>query len=118
MPQRELIHYQGERIDLPERELPGGGWLDWTVTTRTADGTRIPVEQLTVATSSGDAKVFHMSDRGWRITVIPDTPDEPRVRSVRRRAPRRMSDGGEVTLTATALVDGVWLPVARQTVLV
>lgn len=109
---REQVHYEGTLVDLPQRVLPGGGWLEWDVTWRGPDGTRHPVLALSVSASDASVSAAHQGGRHWRLTVTsgasPAARQSPRMR-IGRREPTAV-------VTAYGNVDGDLVPVARQEV--
>ena len=120
---REPVHYEGKLIDLPPRTLPGGGWLEWDVTWRGPDGTRHPVSRLRAEAEGGAATARSQGGRGWKLSVsgTAETPAAPaplprnRMRH-RQRTERPVNYSSLVTVTALALIEGEWMPVARQVV--
>jgi len=112
---REFVRYQGELIQLPARDLPGGGWVDWSVTWRGRDGTQKAVDELQVTATGGSVLLTNQGGPYWRLIVSPETQTSPQRRGPGLRF-NQSSQQQTTILTAMGLVDGSWLPVARQEV--
>jgi hypothetical protein len=107
---RDVVHYNGRVIELSQRSLPGGGWVDLDVSWRGPDGSRIPVTELMPTSPTAAVAAEHQGGSLWRITVRPTNAQG----ATRRRWTSGTTNNGSATsVVLHGRVNGELLPVAQ-----